>query len=123
MHHLGVPSTRALSLSLTGDQVLRDVMYNGNPAHEKGAIVSRVAKSFLRFGNFEIFSSRNDIKNLKTTGVQSSVHQGFIEQSNVNAVQEMSELIKAHRNFESLQRLIKTYDSLMGKSVNEINRF
>ena len=65
MHHLGVPSTRALSLSLTGDQVLRDIMYNGNPAHEKGAIVSRVAKSFLRFGNFEIFSSRNDIKNLK----------------------------------------------------------
>ena len=65
MHHLGVPSTRALSLSLTGDQVLRDVMYNGNPAHERGAIVSRVAKSFLRFGNFEIFSSRNDIKNLK----------------------------------------------------------
>ena len=65
MHHLGVPSTRALSLSLTGDKVLRDVMYNGNPAHEKGAIVSRVAKSFLRFGNFEIFSSRNDIKNLK----------------------------------------------------------
>ena len=65
MHHLGVPSTRALSLSLTGDKVLRDVMYNGNPAHEKGAIVSRVAESFLRFGNFEIFSSRNDIKNLK----------------------------------------------------------
>jgi uncharacterized protein YdiU (UPF0061 family) len=65
MHHLGVPSTRALSLSLTGDKVLRDVIYNGNPAHEKGAIVSRVAKSFLRFGNFEIFSSRNDIKNLK----------------------------------------------------------
>jgi len=66
MHHLGVPSTRALSLSLTGDQVLRDVMYNGNSAHEKGAIVSRVAKSFLRFGNFEIFAARNDIKNLKT---------------------------------------------------------
>ena len=65
MHHLGVPSTRALSLSLTGDRVLRDVMYNGNPAHERGAIVSRVAKSFLRFGNFEIFSSRNDLKNLK----------------------------------------------------------
>jgi uncharacterized protein YdiU (UPF0061 family) len=66
MHHLGVPSTRALSLSLTGDRVLRDVMYNGNPAHEKGAIVSRVAKSFLRFGNFEIFAARNDLKNLKT---------------------------------------------------------
>ncbi|MDB4257017.1 YdiU family protein, partial [Flavobacteriaceae bacterium] len=65
MHHLGVPTTRALSLSLTGDQVLRDMMYNGNSAYEKGAIVSRVAKSFLRFGNFEIFAARNDLKNLK----------------------------------------------------------
>lgn len=65
MHHLGVPTTRALSLSLTGDQVLRDVMYNGNAAYEKGAIVSRVAETFLRFGNYEIFAARNDIKNLK----------------------------------------------------------
>ena len=65
MHHLGVPTTRALSLSLTGDQVLRDVLYDGNPAYEKGAIVSRVAQSFLRFGNFELFAARNDLKNLK----------------------------------------------------------
>ena len=65
MHHLGVPTTRALSLSLTGDQVLRDMMYNGNSAYEKGAIVSRAAKSFLRFGNFELFAARNDLKNLK----------------------------------------------------------
>ena len=65
MHHLGVPSTRALSISLTGDQVLRDVLYDGNPAYEKGAIVSRVAQSFLRFGNFELFAARNDVKNLK----------------------------------------------------------
>ncbi|MFY0630330.1 MAG: YdiU family protein [Flavobacteriaceae bacterium] len=65
MFHLGIPSTRALSLSLTGDNVLRDVMYNGNSAYEKGAIVSRLSESFLRFGNFEIFAARNDIKNLK----------------------------------------------------------
>lgn len=65
MHHLGIPTTRALSLSLTGDQVLRDMLYDGNSAYEKGAIVSRVSESFLRFGNFEIFSARGDIKNLK----------------------------------------------------------
>ncbi|OIP46306.1 MAG: hypothetical protein COZ16_03420 [Flavobacteriaceae bacterium CG_4_10_14_3_um_filter_31_253] len=65
MFHLGIPTTRALSLSLSGDTVLRDVMYDGNPAYEKGAIVSRVAESFLRFGNYEIFASRNDVKNLK----------------------------------------------------------
>ncbi|MGK0386732.1 MAG: hypothetical protein ACI849_001350, partial [Patiriisocius sp.] len=66
MHHLGVPTTRALSLSLSGDQVMRDVLYNGNPEYEKGAIVSRVAASFLRFGSYEIFSSKGDTKTLKT---------------------------------------------------------
>ncbi len=65
MYHLGVPTTRSLSLCLSGDQVMRDVLYNGNPAYEKGAIVCRVAPSFIRFGNFQIFASRNDTANLK----------------------------------------------------------
>ena len=65
MFHLGVPTTRALSLSLSGDTVLRDILYDGHPAYEKGAIVSRVAPSFLRFGSFEIFTARADTKNLK----------------------------------------------------------
>lgn len=65
MFHLGAPTTRSLSLILTGDQVLRDVMYDGNPAYEKGAVVCRVAPSFIRFGNFELFSSQKDLKTLK----------------------------------------------------------
>lgn len=66
MYHLNVPTTRVLSLSLSGDEVLRDILYNGNPAYEKGAIVCRVAESFIRFGNFEIFASRRDVNTLKT---------------------------------------------------------
>ncbi len=66
MHHLGVPTTRALSLSLTGESVTRDMFYNGNPQQEPGAIVCRVARSFTRFGQFQLFSSRNDITLLKT---------------------------------------------------------
>ena len=65
MFHLGVPTTRALSLVLTGDQVMRDILYNGNPALEKGAICSRVAPSFLRIGNFELFTVRRDFENLR----------------------------------------------------------
>lgn len=65
MHYLGVPTTRALSLMLSGDDVLRDMLYDGNPAYEKGAIVCRVAPTFIRFGNFELFAARKDIKNLK----------------------------------------------------------
>lgn len=65
MHHLGVPTTRALSLAKTGNDVPRDMLYDGHPADEHGAIVCRVAPSFIRFGNFEIFSSRQDEQVLK----------------------------------------------------------
>jgi uncharacterized protein YdiU (UPF0061 family) len=60
MHHLGVPTTRALSLVATGESVLRDMFYDGNAREEPGAVVCRVAPSFIRFGNFELPSSRDD---------------------------------------------------------------
>src|SRR5687767_1614487 len=60
MHHLGVPTTRALSLCATGEPVVRDMFYDGRPAPEPGAVVCRVAPSFLRFGNFEILAARDD---------------------------------------------------------------
>lgn len=65
MFYLGVPTTRALSLALTGDAVLRDMFYDGNAELEKGAVVCRVAPSFVRFGNFQIFMMLQDTENLK----------------------------------------------------------
>jgi len=65
MHFLGVPTTRALSLVLTGDPVLRDMFYDGNPGEEPGAITSRLAPTFLRFGSFQILSDAGEIKLLK----------------------------------------------------------
>jgi uncharacterized protein YdiU (UPF0061 family) len=61
MFHLGVPTTRALSLVATGEQVERDMFYDGHPRLEPGAIVCRVAPSFVRFGNFELPASRGDV--------------------------------------------------------------
>ncbi|MDX1363890.1 protein adenylyltransferase SelO [Arenibacter latericius] len=65
MFHLNIPTTRALSISETGDQVLRDILYSGHPEYEKGAVVCRVAPSFIRFGNFEILMARDDKDTLK----------------------------------------------------------
>ncbi|MEB3196622.1 MAG: YdiU family protein [Candidatus Sericytochromatia bacterium] len=60
MHHLGVPTTRALSLVATGDAVVRDMFYDGHPRPEPGAIVCRVAPSFIRFGHFELLAARGE---------------------------------------------------------------
>ncbi|GGY18389.1 UPF0061 protein [Rhodanobacter panaciterrae] len=60
MHHLGVPTTRALSLVDTGELVVRDMFYDGHAKPERGAVVCRLAPSFIRFGNFELPASRGD---------------------------------------------------------------
>ena len=65
MHYLGIPTTRALSLIQTGDPVERDMFYDGHPQEEPGALVCRVAPTFIRFGNFEIFAARDEIEVLK----------------------------------------------------------
>ena len=65
MFHLGVPTTRALSLTLTGEQVERDMFYDGHPRLEPGAVVCRVAPSFIRFGSFQIFAARGEMDVLK----------------------------------------------------------
>ena len=65
MHHLGVPTTRALSLILTGEMVERDMFYDGRPEEEPGAVVCRVAPSFLRFGNYELHAARGELQVLR----------------------------------------------------------
>lgn len=65
MHHLGVPTTRALSLILTGERVERDMFYDGRVEEEPGAVVCRVAPSFLRFGNYELHAARGELEVLR----------------------------------------------------------
>lgn len=65
MFHLGVPTTRALSLLETGQPVMRDMFYNGNAKTEPGAVVCRVAPSFIRMGSFQLFSVRGELDELK----------------------------------------------------------
>ena len=49
MHHLNIPSTRALAVIITGEKILREKF-------EPGAILVRVAKSHLRVGTFQFGS-------------------------------------------------------------------
>src|ERR1700761_7803032 len=52
MHALGVPTTRALAVAGSALPVMRETM-------ETGAVVTRVAPSFLRFGHYEHFAHSN----------------------------------------------------------------
>lgn len=58
MNNIGIPTTRSLALTLTGDTVYRE-----SPL--QGASLIRVARGHIRIGTFEYFSHRKDIQNLK----------------------------------------------------------
>jgi uncharacterized protein YdiU (UPF0061 family) len=59
LHHLGVPTTRALALAAGDEPVLRERV-------ERAATLIRLAPSFVRFGSFEIFHYRNEHAAVRT---------------------------------------------------------
>ena len=102
MHHLNIPTTRALSLMLSGENIVRDMFYDGNPKEEKGAIVCRVSPSFLRFGHFEIHARNNDTLLLKKL-VQYVLENHF------------KNLIKKDNKFE--EQLILCFEEIVKKTA------
>ncbi|MCR2746927.1 protein adenylyltransferase SelO [Limnobacter parvus] len=58
MHALGIPTTRALSLTASADPVFRETT-------ETAAIVCRVSESFMRFGHVEFFCYTNQLDALR----------------------------------------------------------
>lgn len=50
------------------------------------------------------------------------IQQGFLERSNVDTSQTMTEMLTAYRAFEANQKIMQAYDRSMEKSVNDIGR-
>ncbi len=66
---------------------------------------------------------RNDVAaNLSQEASGTRVQQGMIETSNVNAVSEMVELLKATRLFEANQKVVKAYGDMEARAVNDLGK-
>lgn len=50
------------------------------------------------------------------------IQQGVLEQSNVDSLQSMTQMMESYRLFETNQRVLRAYDESMGKAVNEVGR-
>ncbi|MCJ8276168.1 MAG: flagellar basal-body rod protein FlgF [Bdellovibrionales bacterium] len=70
-----------------------------------------------------LYTLRENFDNQVVRATNFKVHQGAYEQSNVNIVQEMTNMINATRVFESTQKAIQTYDQMNSKLANEVPRF
>ena len=58
MHALGIPTTRALAVAATGEEVYREHVL-------PGAVLTRVAASHIRVGTFEFYASRGDVERVR----------------------------------------------------------
>ena len=92
MYSLGIPTTRSLAVVKTGEKVYREYV-------KKGAILTRVASSHLRFGTFEYaanFLKEEDLKELADYAIDR--HYPYIKSNENKYLSLLEEVIKAHAN-------------------------
>lgn len=84
-------------------------------------VVNLDNKEFLRKigNNFYRMAEGIEAEEIPFAG---EVIQGFLENSNVDSINEMVEMISLLRNFETCQKAIRVQDEMMEKSANEIGR-
>lgn len=104
----GAPSAGADgSLRQNGNQVGALGLYR----YEPGANAVRFGNSgFLPEGRLDAVVDRQDI----------GVAQGFVEDSNVNPVQEMMRLIQVQRAFEQVSALMRDSENALQKSIQDL---
>ena len=75
-------------------------------------------QEFNRLG-LNLLSPKNDTGTIST---RTTVHQGFLEGSNVDLTGTMASMLELQRAYESNQRMIQYHDQMADKAANDIAR-
>jgi len=117
------PAERMIRIPMAGGKVHIDEdggIYQGEEFLGQISVVGVENKLGLRkVGNsqFSFIEGQNpNVQNIENP----KMRQGYLESSNVNIVQEMTDLIQASRAFETNQKAISAYDSMADKLVNQV---
>ncbi len=123
-----------------GDMVLGD---GGNPIRIPGADTAKVSVNSLGeiyaddtyvstlqivdFDNYDALSSYGEnmyepVEGANIIEADATVHQGYLEMSNVNMVTEMVDMIAVTRAYETNQKMVQSLDDILNKAVNEIGK-
>jgi flagellar basal-body rod protein FlgF len=119
----GDPAQRGIQL--TGRNVTVSYggeIWDGEQSLGKLSVVTVDKKEALqKFGN-SIYGLKENFAQIPKPANDFRIHQGNLEMSNVNVVEEMTEMIKTTRMFEATQNAIKTFDSLDDKLSNVVGK-
>ncbi|MEY4616127.1 MAG: flagellar basal-body rod protein FlgF [Pseudomonadota bacterium] len=98
-----------------------EILFDGEVAAQISVIDLLDPDSLQKEGN-SVFGLKENMNPQLTNVVNPQLRQGFVETSNVNIIQEMTDMISATRLFESSQKAIQAYDSMADKLVNVVPR-
>lgn len=105
---------RNLTISNSGD-----IYDNGNQVGRLSVVEVANVDSLQKVGS-SMYAIKSNYAQTLAPSPETQVKQGFIELSNVNIVDEMTDMISASRTFETAQRAMKAFDQMDEKLVNQV---
>lgn len=110
------PSGDPLSISDSGE------IYQGQEVIGKLSVVDAAKPDQLQKVGHSLYTFKPNVNPEIVEVKNPSLKSGYLEMSNVNVVQEMTDMIQTHRVFESTQKAISAYDSMSDKLVNIVGK-
>lgn len=62
------------------------------------------------------------VNGARTKDATAEILQGYTEQSNVNVIKEMVDMITITRAYEANQKVIRSYDTMLDRAANQVGR-
>ena len=98
--------------TLSGDGTLYQ---NGQPVAALGLFEANVGPNFTRAGNSAIIPAQEP--QAVVDRADAGVVQGYVEQANVNAIQEMTQMITVSRAFENITQLMRDSETSISSAI------
>jgi flagellar basal-body rod protein FlgF len=91
---------------------------NGKPVASLGLFEADVGPNFIRAGNSAIIPAQQPQPVVDRAGA--GVVQGFLEQANVNPIEQMTQMITVSRAFENVTQLMRDSESSMSDAIKTL---
>lgn len=116
------PATRVIRVGGQGAVTVTDAgdVYEGDNLLGKISLIDVPNKDSLSKIGGSLYDFKKNAQPEVVNVANPSLKQGFLEASNVNVVQEMTDMIQTTRMFESTQKAIQAYDSMADKLINVV---
>ncbi len=119
----GDPAQRTIQLTSRNLTVSEkgEIFDGGNPVGKLAIVDFAVPDDLQKVGNSN-YTLKATAGSAPIHTEEGRVHQGFMEASNVNVVEEMTDMISANRVFEATQKAIKGHDQMDEKLINVVGK-